>query len=234
VRRRAALALALSSTGLLFAAPALADGEITAAPTGDRFSSSSFAIDQGEKTNFRNSDIAVSHNVVANTTEGGKPLFESDVIDAGASGPVRGTEFLVTGSYPFRCTLHPGMDATLVVSSAGTPQPKPGAPGDTTPAEAKVAISDSKIAAVYKRKALKVKATTNEAAKFAFTAKSGSKTIATGSADVADAKSVSLKLNAAGRKLFKRARKVKVTLTAAVSDGAGNASSASATRTLKR
>ena len=227
---------ALLAAGLLlaFAAPAQA-GEITTMPTGDRFSSSTFTIDQGESTTFRNTDLAVSHNVVANGTEGGKPLFESDIIDAGASGPVRGTEFLVTGSYPFRCTLHPGMDATLVVSSAGTPKPKPGSAGDTTPAQGSVAIADSRIAPVLKRRALKVRATTNEAAKFVFTAKSGRTTIAKGSADVADSKTVSLRLTRAGRRLLSRAkRRVKVTVSAAITDGAGNSSSASKSRYLRR
>lgn len=236
--RRGTVGVLVLVACLVFAAAAIA-GEITATPTGDRFSSSSFTIDQGEKTTFRNTDLAVSHNVVANGAEGGKPLFDSDVIDAGSSGPVRGTEFLVTGSYPFSCTLHPGMDSTLVVTANGTPQPKPGtppsptSPGDTTAPEGKVAISDRRVSAVRKRRALKVRATTNEQAKFTFTAKSGRTTIAKGTASVADAKSVSLRLTAAGRRLVARARTLKVKVTAKVTDTIGNSSSASASRTLR-
>lgn len=232
MRRRGAIAAAVLAACLVFAAQALA-GEITTTPTGDRFSSSTFTIDQGEATIFRNTDLTFSHNVVANATEGGKPLFESEIIDAGKSGPVRGTEFLVTGSYPFRCTLHPGMDATLVVTSAGTPQPKPGTPGDTTPATGKVAIADSTVRAVRKRNALKVRATTSEASKFAFTAKSGPKTIAKGAANVTDPKTVSLRLTSAGRRLVSRAGRLKVKVTARITDAAGNASHASASRILR-
>ena len=238
MRRRAAVAATVLALSLVFAAVALA-GEITSAPTGDRFSSSTFTIDQGETTVFRNTDLAVSHNVVANGTEDGKPLFESDIIDAGASGPVRGTEFLVTGSYPFRCTLHPGMDATLVVSGNGTPQPKPGtppsptSPGDTTPAVGKVAIADRKLSAVRKRKAIRVRATTNERAKFVFTVKSGPKTIAKGTATVDDSRTVALKLTSTGRRLVAKARSLKVKVTAKITDTIGNASSASASRTLR-
>lgn len=230
MRRRALLAVALSSLGLLFAAPALAEGEITATPTGNRFSSSTFTIDQGEKTTFRNTDLTIAHNVVSNT----KGLFESDIVDAGKTGPVRGTEFLTTGSYPFRCTLHPGMDATLVVTSAGTPQPRPGSAGDTTPAAARVSISDSRIAPVLRRRALKVRATSSEQATFVFTARSGRTTIAKGTAAVATSKAVALRLTARGRRLLARAKRARVTVAAIVTDGAGNKSSANASKTLRR
>lgn len=231
MRRRALLAVPLSSLGLLFAATALAEGEITTAPTGNRFSSSTFTIDQGEKTLFRNTDVTVAHNVVSRADG----AFESDIIDAGASGPVRGTEFLVTGNYPFVCTLHPGMEATLVVTSAGTPQPRPGTPGDTAPATVNVAIADSRIRPVLKRKALRVRATSDEVATFALTAKSGRTTVAKGRSSVpAGTKTVALKLTSAGRRLLARAKRAKVTVTAAVTDGAGNKSSDSASKTLKR
>ena len=236
--RRKLVAVLVAAGCLVFAAAALA-GEITTAPTGDRYSMSTFTIDQGEKTTFRNTDLAVSHDVVANQTEGGKPLFKSEIVPAGSSGPVVGTEFLVTGNYPFRCTLHPGMEATLVVTSNGTPQPKPGtppgpnSPGDTTPPEGKVAISDRTVAAVRKRRALKVRASTNEQARFTFTARSGKTTIAKGTASTGGTKSVSLKLTAAGRRLVARARTLKVKLTAKVTDTVGNSSNASASRTLR-
>ena len=224
--RRAA---AVAGLALVFAAPAQA-GEITTMPTGDRFSASTFTIDQGESTVFNNTDLNVSHDVVANQLEGGKPLFKSEIVPARSSGPVQGTEFLVTGSYPFRCTLHPGMEATLEVTSAGTPKPRPGTAGDTTPATAKVAISDSRLAAVRRRRALKVRSTSNEPASFAYVAKSGRTVIARGSASQAGA--ATLKLTAAGRKAVRK-RSLKVSLTATATDGAGNKSSASATKILR-
>jgi plastocyanin len=53
----------------------------------------------------------------------GEPLFRTDLIDSG-SIPVPGTQYLGLGSYPFICTIHAGMAATLNVN-AGAPLPRP-------------------------------------------------------------------------------------------------------------
>ena len=121
VRRGLAIAVVVS---LFVAATAWADGTISARPV-NQFGAAVTTIDQGEKVTFNNMDLA-GHDVVSNKAgDDGKPLFSSDLVSPGGSGPVVGTEYLVTGTYPFFCSLHPGMEATLEVSSAGTPVPRP-------------------------------------------------------------------------------------------------------------
>jgi plastocyanin len=228
VRRAAALA---AGALLLAAAPASADETITAGPGPNTFSQLEWTIDQGEFVTFKNDDKT---GAVHDVTSDQKGLFGSETIAGGKSAPVRGAEFLTTGSYGFYCSVHTFMTAKLNVTSAGTPQPRPGTTGDTTPAEASIAVADSKIPTVLKRKALRVRAKSSEAAGFVFTAKSGKTTIATGTASVPGSKTVALKLTAAGRKLLSRAKSAKVAVSANVTDGAGNSSRASASRLLRR
>lgn len=121
VRRGLAIAILVS---LVPAAAAWADETITASPP-NQFTSSVTTIDQGEKVTLTNFDVA-GHDVVSEKPgDDGKPLFRSDLIAPGQSGPVVGTEYLVTGTYDFFCSIHSGMDATLEVTSAGTPEPRP-------------------------------------------------------------------------------------------------------------
>jgi len=125
VRRGLALALIAALVG---AATAWADETITARPV-DQYASSTTTIDQGEKVTFRNLDIS-GHDVTSHDHgDDGKPLFASSLINPGGSGSVAGTEYLTTGSYHFFCTIHPGMEATLEVTSAGTPAERPQAEG---------------------------------------------------------------------------------------------------------
>jgi hypothetical protein len=75
---------------------------------------------------FHNSDID-SHNVTAQSNGAdGKALFTSQTVGLGQTTAVSGTQYLTTGSYSFYCTIHPYMHGTLVVTSAGTPVPRPG------------------------------------------------------------------------------------------------------------
>ncbi len=121
MRRGLAIALTVS---LFAAATAWADETIRTRPQNE-FMTPVTTIDQGEKVTLHNTDL-VNHNVVSEKSgDDGQPLFRSEDVPPGASGPVVGTEYLVTGTYPFVCTLHPGMDATLEVTSAGTPVPRP-------------------------------------------------------------------------------------------------------------
>ena len=125
VRRGLALALLVS---LLGAAAAWADETITARPV-NQFAAGVTTIDQGEKVTLRNLDIA-GHDVTSHHTgDDGKPLFASSLVAPMASGPVAGTEYLTTGSYDFFCSIHPGMEAALEVTSAGTPVERPQAEG---------------------------------------------------------------------------------------------------------
>jgi len=121
VRRGVFAALIVS---LVAAATAWADETITARPP-NSFAQAVTTIDQGEKVTFQNSDIA-GHDVVSEKSgDDSKPLFRSEIVAPGSSGPVTGTEYLTTGTYPFFCSIHPGMESTLEVTSAGTPVPRP-------------------------------------------------------------------------------------------------------------
>ena len=125
MRRGLALAALMS---LLGAVTAWADETITARPV-DQFASSVTTIDQGERVTLRNLDIS-GHDVTSHDSgDDGKPLFASALVGPTSSGPVAGTEYLTTGSYHFFCSIHPGMEATLEVTSAGTPGKRPEAEG---------------------------------------------------------------------------------------------------------
>jgi plastocyanin len=123
---RAGIGAALVAAAL----PAVASAdEVIEAQTVWRFDASSYTIDQGEPLLFRNADAASPgpHNVVADDKgPDGKPLFASKTIENGEEAPVDGARRLTTGSYGFICTVHPFMQATLVVTDKGTPQPAPG------------------------------------------------------------------------------------------------------------
>ena len=80
--------LAALIVSLVAAATAWADGTISARPV-NSFSSSVTTIDQGEKVTFRNTDVA-GHDVVSEKAgDDSKPLFRSEIVAPGASGPVR-------------------------------------------------------------------------------------------------------------------------------------------------
>jgi plastocyanin len=113
----AVAALAITAPGASAAAPVIA--------TDDLFSAPSYSMDQGETLLFQNNGLS-RHDVVATqpAPAGKAQLFESPLIATGST-PVAGTEFLTTGAYPFICTLHSTMKATLQVSGAGTPVPRP-------------------------------------------------------------------------------------------------------------
>jgi plastocyanin len=47
------------------------------------------------------------------------PLFRSESVPAGATGPVVGVEGLKPGTYAFYCSLHTGMTGSLTVQATG-------------------------------------------------------------------------------------------------------------------
>jgi plastocyanin len=237
VRRAVRIGGALGALVLLAQAPpALADQEIQAqAP--NHYASPSATIDQGEPLTFRNLDVN-GHNVTA-TQKGpdGKALFATPVIGTNQSSFVEGSQYLTTGSYGFICTVHPFMTGTVVVTSAGTPKPRPASDG-RAPSLA-VKVRDTSLKTLLDKGRLHVTATVDEAAsvKVKATTRSGKKTVTLGSgkADAAGAGTVklSLKLTSAVRKALKGRKRVKVSLAASARDAAGNERSASAARTLK-
>ena len=224
MRRVMGVVLVVSALG---AGVAYADETITARPPNE-FASNVTTIDQGEKVSLRNVDI-VSHDVSSQKkSDDGKPLFRSELVDSQSSGPVMGTEYLVTGDYPFICTIHPGMDATLKVTSAGEPEPKPEPPKVT------VKIASGDLQRVVRDGKLKLRVSSTKAsvklvARMKRT-KLGSATVDFGRQG---ARTVALKLSKAGRKALRGRSSAKVSATATAVDAAGQSAKSTATRTLR-
>jgi plastocyanin len=237
--RRATAGAALAVAGLVWAAPALGDGTITAGPLPNQFSTTDVTIDQGQNVTFQNSDRTALHDATSDQNgSDGKALFASETIEGGKTSPVKGVEFLTTGDYGFHCSVHPFMKGTLHVTSNGTPKPRtpdnpaPN-PADTTPPDASVKILDSRISGVLEHRGLRIRVTTDEPARFRLTATSGKTRVALGTISSKGARTSKLSLTKAGKKLLFHASTVKLKLTAKVNDAADNKSTASATKTLR-
>lgn len=226
-----ALTTLLLGAVLALAPAASAKGQITAVAP-NTYLTTEVTIDQGERVTFTNFDAA-EHDVLARDAgPDGKPLFRSELTGFGSSTPVEGTEYLTTGSYPFLCSLHPQMEGTLNVSSAGEPVPRPGA--KTT---LKLRVLDKRLSRVKKQRALRVRVTTSAAATVRMTAraKGKRKAFAKGTTKLggANTKTARLPLTRAGRRLVKRGRRITVTVTAKAKDGAGKTTKKSAKTTLR-
>jgi len=231
VRRGLGRALAVAVfASLLGGTNAWADGTITARPP-NSFGSSVTTIDQGEKVTFQNMDIS-GHDVTSNQTgDDGSPLFRSALIGPGSSGPVEGTEYLTTGSYDFFCSVHPGMEATLEVTSAGTPVPRPEPEGVAVKV---VSRSLDRVVETGKLK-LKVRSRRGEVILGA-RAKTRKTTIALGSKklqfDQADERKVALKLSDSARKALRKRSSATLIATATATHGGGHTERATARRKL--
>lgn len=223
VRRTLAVALIAC---IVVAVPAVADETITARPT-NQFGAATTTIDQGEKVTFRNNDIA-GHDVTAKDKgDDGKPLFASDFVAPGGSGAVRGTEFLTTGDYDFFCTIHPGMEARLRVTSAGTPVERP------NPPHLRIKISSRDLQRVVKRGKIKLKVhSTKGEAKL--TARFRKKKIGglTAKFDATEQRTLTLKLSEKGRDRLRGRKSAKVTVAGTTTDAAGQTAKDSASRKL--
>ncbi|MFL5895280.1 MAG: plastocyanin/azurin family copper-binding protein [Thermoleophilaceae bacterium] len=238
MRRRTTGAM-LALAGLLASAPALAaDHTYSAGPAPLQYESASITIDQGDTVTFQNLDSTGARHDVTSDAAGsdGKKLFRSAVLDAKATGPVNGVEFLSAGDYTFFCSVHPDvMKGTLHVTTNGTPKPR-GAPGeDSTAPAATVSILDGRIAPVVKRGTLRVGLKSDEPARFKLVAVSGKTTLAKATVALKrKTRTVKIPLTRAGKRFLARAKKAKIKLKAAVNDAANNQTAATATRTLKR
>ncbi|MGH2837619.1 MAG: cupredoxin domain-containing protein [Thermoleophilaceae bacterium] len=213
---------------LLAAATAWADETITARPV-NSFGQAVTTIDQGEKVTFRNSDIAGHDVTAAKTGDDGKPLFRSELISPGASGPVKGTEYLTSGTYPFICTIHPGMEATLEVTSAGTPVPRP-QPGVT------VKVVSRDLQRVVDSGKLKLKVRSSKASlTVGARATAGKSSIALGSKKLkwdGGEDLVKLKLSDSARKALSKKKSAKLIATVTADHGGGHTERSTAQRTL--
>lgn len=193
---------------------------ITANPSCCTFDPGPFTQDQGETETFVNPPNSSFHDVTS-TQNGsdGKPLFASDAIGADNTVPVKGTQYLTAGSYKFYCTIHgPSMNGTLVVSSNGTPVPRPVAPS------VKVSILGQSLKKVRNSKKLKVKITAGSVAasgiKLEVTKGSKKFGSASGLKLAAKAsKTVSVKLSSSAVKTIKNSKKVTFKVKASLTGG---------------
>jgi plastocyanin len=123
--RSAALGAAVALTALLGAVGVSGAAEnITTETDSQSFSKPEFHANEGERPLLVGNGIDF-HNVTGKGRgPDGRRLFRSRDIRSGTS-PVDGVQYLAAGTYPFECTLHLGMEATLIVDSAGTPKARP-------------------------------------------------------------------------------------------------------------
>jgi plastocyanin len=226
-------------------APAAAPADTTiTAQTVWHFDAMSYTLTQGGKLTFANMDQLSPgpHNVTAQQNgSDGKPLFSTPSITNGQTAPVPGASALAPGSYPFLCTVHPFMTATLVVSAApggGSPQPQPQpqpAPDARAPA-----VTASIASASLRAKSFKVRVASDEdaALKLRMIAGVGRRTVLVGtpsgkvSAGVPT--TVVVHVSARARKALRTARKATLRVGVEARDAAGNVGGATAKRVLAR
>lgn len=238
MRRLASLAPLVAL--LAFPAGALADKEIVTCQTGDCFSPATVTMDQGERLTFRNADLVKRHDVQAKALapDGKSPLFAAPVLDPGATAFVEGSQYLTTGSYEFVCTLHTGMEGTLVVSSAGTPQQRPAGGGQTTPGDSaapgvSIAIARPSARRLARKRRIPAKVLVDEQADVTLTASVGSRRIGSAKATLFGGTRTDLSIRISKKNAKRLARGRKLTLKAVATDAAGNAGEASVTKTLR-
>jgi plastocyanin len=226
------LRLAVAMVAALAVAPAAAaDERIVAGPI-QQYLTPNVTIDQGEALFFRNADLS-QHDVVSRQSG----LFKTPLIGPGAEAAVEGAQSLTTGRYDFYCTIHANMQGAVTVTSAGTPQPRPGG-GDSQAPALQVRILDSSASKVRRARRLRVRIELNEGGTVRLTAtteRSGRPvTVARGSHEFQSARSarVTVPLTRAGRRAV-RARRT-LNLAGVARDRAGNQGSATTQRRLRR
>ena len=223
----------LGALAALWAAPAAqADDVIQAAPP-QRFVNPNLTIDQGERVTFQNNDVEAHDVTSKGMAADGSRLFKTPFVSGGQSAQVAGAEFLTAGSYGFFCSIHPQMEGTLTVTTAGTPAPRP---TDRTAPRISLRILDSRLSRVRRRRALRARVTTSERATVTLTARVGRTRVATGRVELsaAGSKTARLRLTRAGRRKLAGLRRARISLRASGKDPAGNVGRSSTRRTLRR
>jgi plastocyanin len=199
-------AIALFAGGLAFAASQTIVGQ-----GDDTFSASTYTADQGEVVQLQ--VTGDSHNATARQNgPDGQALFFSPTISGGTAG-VQGTQYLSAGDYSFFCTVHPTtMQATLHVTSNGTPQARP---------SAQLSVRSKKLAKVSKKGILVAVTTSAKVDGASLVAKLGKATIGKvdGLSLAAGQQFATVKLSKAGKSKLRGKTKASVTVTATIPFG---------------
>jgi plastocyanin len=240
--RRAILAGGALAAALGAAAPAAhADERFVAVPV-NMYGSNTVTIDPGEQLIFQNLDLS-NHDIVSEGKgANGQPLFKTPLIGPGSEALAQGVPALKGGSYPFYCSVHTFMKATLVVTGppGGGPSPSPPPSSDTTAPGVSVRIVDTKLSQVKKSRKLRVQATMNEPGNVQLiaTVKKGKKVITIAKATKAFTKAaranVTMALTKAGQSELRRRSSAAIKLDGHGTDGAGNVGHGSTSRTLRK
>jgi plastocyanin len=209
--RRLGLAMAL----VAFGAMAYAGFALAAAPIvgqgDDTYSAPTYTADQGEVVPLQ--VTGDTHNATARQNgPDGQALFRSPTISGGTTG-VQGTQYLSAGDYTFFCTVHPTtMQATLHVTSNGTPQARP---------SAQLSVRSKKLSKVSKKGILVAITTTAKVDGASLVAKLGKVTIgkADGLSLAAGQQFATVKLTKAGKSKLKGKTKASVSVTATIPFG---------------
>jgi plastocyanin len=225
----AALALVVAPAATALAA---SSAQIVAAP-GNSYVSSSVEIDQGGRVSFANRDVT-SHDVTArDRAPDGSPLFRSALVPAGGEAQVESVQYLAAGSYAFYCSVHPQMTGTLRVTTAGTPEPRPGGGGSAGGGAADTTAPHVSLAGGSRLRAV---VTSDEPIAVSVVARRGRRVLARGNGrlEAAGRAAVRLKLTTAGRRALSRTPRLRVVLDAVANDAAGNRATASRRAVLRR
>ncbi len=206
---------ALASFGLI-ASAASAGATIQSDPNAYDYLPGPFVQDLGETAIFDNSQSSAPHDVTtARRGPDGGPLFYSNLISGGQTTPVKGTEYLAAGTYPFYCTIHgTSMSGELVIDgSKGTVVPRPSIKA-TFPGQRLKQVRKSGVR-------VKVKATTASNG-VAVTARKGRALLGVKRGlnfTAGQSRTVTVPLTKAGRKAISKGKVVKITVKATVEFG---------------
>jgi plastocyanin len=210
--RRIWLAVAIAAIGAMVCSGiALAASQTIVGTGGDTFTAATYTTDQGEVVPFN--VTGSSHNVTAHQNgPDGKALFRTPTISGGTTG-VQGTQYLSAGSYTFFCSVHPStMQATLTVTSNGTPQARP---------SAQLSVRSRKLSKVSKKGVQVAITSTAKVDGASLVAKLGKATIGQISSLslAAGQQFATVKLTKAGKSKLSKKSKASVTVTADIPFG---------------
>ena len=209
--RRLLFGLAVVGAGLLFAGGlAFAASDTIVGQVDSTYNAASYTADQGEVVPFQ--VTGDQHNVTANQNgPDGQALFRSPTVTGGTVS-VQGTQYLSAGTYTFFCTIHPAtMQATLQITSNGTPQARP---------SSSIKVTRRSVSQTIK-KGIKLNMTpTTSIEGVALTAKLGKTTIGKKTVTLAQGFNAPVvKLNKAGKSKLQGKSSAKVSVTADIPFG---------------